>query len=166
MVRTAFQVALGLFAILLPMHQASAQSTEYELTQIVNERRPLMFDLQTAYWVLLDVQNGKSTDFESAANAARSMSDIMEQFIPLMQPGTARGEAPGSEARPEVWSEADAFEAAAEGFRAQAISFSEVAALGDIDKYKKEFGAFTAACTSCHGLWPSSGGRFRYARDE
>jgi cytochrome c556 len=125
-----------------------------------------MLDLQSAYWVLLGVHNGKSSDFAGAAGAARSMSDIMERFRSLMQPGTARGEAPGSRARPEVWSEADAFEAAANDFQAMAVSFSDVAARGNKDEYDKEFEALTVACTSCHGLRPSSGGRFRYATNE
>jgi len=166
MMRAGTRFALGSFAILLAIQQAAAQSTEYQLAQIVSERQALMFDLQSAYWVLLKVHDGKSSDFAGAADAARNMSDTMERFRPLMQPGTARGESPGSRARPEAWSEADAFEAVVNNFQTKAVSLSEVAARGNKDEYAMEFEAFSVACTSCHGLRPSSGGRFRYAINE
>lgn len=165
MIRHYFRTALTLFTIIIAL-DARAQSTEYELAQLVNERRQLMFDLQGAYWVLLDVRNGKSSDFEAAAAAARNMGAIIEQFSALMHPGTARGEAPGTRAKQEVWSESDEFAAAVAAFREQVTHFAETAARRNLDEYKAEFETFTTACTSCHGFRPTSGGRFRYAKDE
>jgi len=159
--------AVALAALLGMNPQASlSQSTEYKLSQIVVARDKIMFDLQTSYWTLLDVKNGKSTDFQAAGDAARHMAEIMPDFVLLMEPGTARGQAPGSRAKPEVWSEPVAFTAAADEFRSQAVALAEVAETGNLEAYSDAFESLTAACTGCHGLRPSSGGAFRYAMGE
>ena len=64
------RVSVCLTAIFILAQPLAAQSTEYRLAQIVTERKPLMFDLQTAYWVLFDLDKGKTTDFNAAAGAA------------------------------------------------------------------------------------------------
>jgi len=165
MPRNAVGSALAIFLLLLTV-EAGAQSKDYELAQLVNERSRYMFDLQRAYWVLLDVRNGKSSDFDAAATTARKMGDIIERFSSLMRRGTARGEAPGSRAKPKIWSASEEFSAAVASFRDQAIHFAEVAERENLDEYTAEFEAFTSACTTCHGLRPSSGGRFRFAFNE
>lgn len=86
-----------------------------------------MFDLQTNYWTLLAVRNGESDDFAGAAAAARHMAEVIGDFVPLMVPGTARGEAPGSRAKPEVWSDADTLAATAAAFRESAGALAEAA---------------------------------------
>ncbi len=154
-------VALG--AILaMPPQAAISQTAEYKLGQIVVARDQIMHDLQSSYWTLLKVKNQESEDFQSAGDTARHMAEIMAEFVPLMEVGTAQGQAPGSRAKPEVWSEAEAFAAAANDFRSQAIALADVAETGNLEAYVDAFETFTAACTACHGLRPSSGGQFRY----
>jgi cytochrome c556 len=165
MIRYVTLGALALFPVFLAAN-AEAQSREYKLAQLVNERRQLMFDLERAYWVLLDVRNGKSSDFDDAATAAKKMGNIIVQFSSLMRPDTARGEAPGSRAKPEVWSESEEFGVAVAAFQEHAIQFAQVATRQNLEEYMAEFEAFTSACTTCHGFRPSSGGRFRYAMNE
>lgn len=157
--------AVGALLSLIPQ-TASSQSTEYKLAQIVVARDDIMFDLQSAYWTLLAVKNRESEDFQGAAEAARHMAELMAEFAPLMEAGTARGQAPGSRAKPEVWSEATAFATAADDFRLQAVALADVAGTGNLAAYVDAFEAFTAACTACHGLRPSSGGPFRYPFEE
>ena len=158
--------AVCLAAILLLTQPLAAQSTEYQLAQIVTERKPFMFDLQTAYWVLFDLNKGKATDFDAGAEAADSMIGIMDRFTALLLPGTARGEAPGTRAKPEIWTDAEAFDAAVRNFKDSARTLSKAASAGDPEAFRSGFEAFTAACTGCHGLRPSSGGPFRFAHGE
>jgi cytochrome c556 len=158
----------ALVVVLLPLaaQRSPAQSDEYKLAQVVLARQTLMGEMHEAYWVLLEVHQGESADFASAAKAASSMGDKLDAFLRLMEPGTARGEAIGSRAKPEVWSDAPAFAEAAEAFRSEAAALSEAAARGDADAYGQAFEAFTTACTACHEFRPSRGGRFRFAIDE
>lgn len=165
MIRYVTLGALALFPVFLAAN-AEAKSKEYELAQLVNERRQLMYDLERAYWVLLDVRNGKSPDFDGAATAARKMASIIVQFSSLLLPDTARGAAPGSRAKPEVWSESEEFGVAVAAFQERASQFAQVATRQNLEEYTVEFEAFTSACTTCHGFRPSSGGRFRYAINE
>ncbi len=160
-----FTVALSALLTMTP-HASISQTSEYELGQIVVKRQPLMFDLQTAYWTLLKVKNKESDDYQAVAEAARRMSATMAEFVLLMKPGTARGQAAGSRAKPEVWTEPEAFATAANDFRSQADALAEVAASGNPEAYAGAFDTFAAACTACHELRPSSGGRFRYAKNE
>ena len=158
-------VALSALLTSIPQESIS-QTSEYELGQIVVARKALMFDLQTAYWTLLKVRNGEGLDYQAAGEAAHVMSAIMAEFLPLMKPGTAHSQAPGSRAKPEVWTEPEAFAAAANDFQSQADALAEVAESGNPEVYADAFDTFAAACTACHGLRPSSDGRFRYAKDE
>ena len=145
---------------------ADGQSTEYELAQVVNKRDGLMFDLQDRYWVLFNIRNGKSEDFPAAATAAGEMPAILDQFLGLMVQGSERGKAPGSRAKPEVWSDPEGFAAAAGALREAALTVAEVAKGGSGDDFAPAFDVLSAACTGCHGLRPSSGGPFRFAFEE
>jgi cytochrome c556 len=159
-------LATVLVAASLIGQSASSQSTEYELGQIVVSRQQMMFDLQTAYWKLLEIKNGKSNDYEAAAEAALLMAETMSQFVLQMKPGTVRGEAPGSRAKPEVWTQFPAFTAAADAFHTKAAAVAVAAATGSLEDYVAAFDEFSEACTACHGLRPSSGGLFRLAINE
>jgi len=136
-------------------------AAQYELVQLVTERRKIMHDMQTAYWPLLKVKKGESTDLDAAAAAAHTIDDAIGRFAALMVPGTAQGEVPGSRATPEVWTEPEAFAAASNSLHLTAAALSEAASSGDIGLFNVRFDAFASACISCHDFRPSGGGRFR-----
>ncbi|HEX9769819.1 MAG TPA: cytochrome c [Kiloniellales bacterium] len=143
---------------------AGTLSAQYELVKVVTDRQSLMFDMQAAYWVLLDVKNDNSTDLAAAADAAQTMNDTIDAFAELLLPGTAQGEVPGSRAKPEVWTEAAEFGLAAETFKAATAGLSDTAKSGDLDAFKVQFEVMAQACTGCHDFRPSRGGRFRHER--
>lgn len=146
---------------------AFGQSSEYERMQIALERKAQMFALQDEiYWFLMDVSAGKSDDYAGAAVAAALVPEKLDTFVSLLVPGTARGEAPGSRAKPEVWKQPEEFALALEGLKARAADLAVAASTGDAVAYGTAFDAFAEACTACHGLRPSSGGPYRFARDE
>jgi cytochrome c556 len=158
MLRRASLCAVAAFFSLIAAGNLAAQ---YDLVKIVTDRQAVMFDIQSAYWPLLKVKNGESTDLAAAAAASQSIEDAINRFAPLLVPGTAKGEVPGSRATPEVWTEPADFAAALNALQVTAAALSDAASLGDIELFKARFDAFASACVSCHEFKPSGGGRFR-----
>ncbi len=145
---------------------AFGQSTEYKNMQIATDRKAQMFALQDLYWPLMNVKTGKSDDFAGAAAEAAAVPERLDTFVSLLVPGTARGEAPGARAKPEIWEQPEAVAAAVEELKARAVDLAAAATGGDPVAYGTAFDAFAEACTACHGLRPSSGGPFRFAVGE
>lgn len=139
-----------------------AQTPGYERAPIVHARRVLMYELDDRYWILQDASKSSSGDLKDAEVAAREMIEIISEFVTLLVPQTARGEAPGSRAKPEVWTDAADFATSVENFRAEAGQLAEVASTGDAVKFSEALERFSFACTACHEFRPSSGGRFRF----
>ena len=157
--RLALAIAAGAG---IALFAASGSSSEYELVQLVTQRRAHMFHMQSAYWPLLAIKNGDNTDLAAGAKAARTISDAISKFVTLLPAGTAKGEVPSSRAKPEIWSQPAEFRAAADALNTAAINLVDAAKAGDVAAFKARFDAFAQACGGCHGLKPSSGGRFRY----
>lgn len=141
-----------------------SQSTELQLAQLVSERKGKMYDLQTHYLNILGQLNADAPDLMLVGAAASEMPELIDSFVPLMEEGTEKGVAPGSRARPELWDDFEVFEIAADALKEAALSMEEVAATGDVAAFKDEFDTLTAACTTCHGVRPSSGGLFRFEK--
>jgi cytochrome c556 len=139
-------------------------NAQYELVQLVTDRREIMFEMQSAYWPLLEVMNDKSTDLAAAAAASQSIASALDRFSALLLPGTAKGEVPGTRATAEVWTEPDEFAAASNALKSAAAALTEAASSADIELFKSRFGAFESACVGCHDFKPSGGGKFRARR--
>lgn len=143
--------------------QPASESSEYELVQLVTKRKMVMYDMQTAYLSLLAMNQGENTDLASAADDARFINDKIGEFVELLLPETATGQVSNSRARPEIWAEPNEFSAAVEALSSTSAMLAETASTGDLDAFNEQFQAFTEACLGCHGLRPSSDGRFRSA---
>jgi len=63
---------------------------------------------------------------------------------------TPNSATPASKAKPEVWSEADKFKAAAEKMQGETVKLSAAARSGDLAAIKASFGATAQTCKSCH----------------
>jgi cytochrome c556 len=155
--RASLCAVTALFALIA----TGTLSAQYDLVKVVTDRKGVMLDIQSAYWPLLEVKNGKSTDLAAAAAASQSIEDALGRFSALLLPGTAKGELPGSRANPEVWTEPADFAAASNALQAAAAALSDAASSGDIELFKARFDTFASACVGCHELKPSGGGRFR-----
>lgn len=157
-------VSLGAVFGFVTLVAAGNLLAQDDLTKVVVDRHGVMRDIQNAYWPVLAVMNGESTDLAAAAAASQSIQDALGRFSALLLPGTAKGEVPGSRANPEVWSEPAEFAAALNALQAATAALSEAAASGDIDLFKARFDSFASACVGCHALKPSGGGRFRASK--
>jgi cytochrome c556 len=155
--RASLCAVVALLALVQP-ENLSAQS---ELVKVIIDRQGFMFDIQSEYWPLLAVKNGKSTDLTAAEAASQTIDDALGRFSALLLPGTAVGEVPGSRANPEVWTEPADFAAALTTLQGAAAALTDAASSGDIELFKARFDAFATACVGCHDFKPSGGGRFR-----
>jgi cytochrome c556 len=122
-------------------------SAQYELVQVIVDRKAIMHDMQSAHWPLLEIKNGESTDLATAARASQSIADALRPFSALLLPGTAEGEVPGSRATPEFWSEPAEFASATNALEAAAVALSDAASSGDVELFKARFDTFASACT-------------------
>lgn len=140
---------------------AVAQPSEYELVKLVTERKAFMFYMQDAYLALLSIRRGKNTDFGSASETAQSISENVGKFVELLLPDTGEGHVPNSRAKREIWTEPAEFAAAVDALRTSTTLLSETARGNNIEAFNAQFDVVQQACFGCHGLMPSSGGRFR-----
>jgi cytochrome c556 len=163
MFRTLTSIVVISAAILFVGEQARAQ-TEYELAQTVQKRNLAMKGMLKSYFPLLAIKNGKSADLEKAAQSAESVKAGLVSALSLFPEGTAKGEAPGSRARPEIWSKPDEFAAAADQLVEVLDQLIVSANSGDVEAFKTQFAFVESACIGCHEFKPSGGGRFRFPR--
>lgn len=161
MVRWASLLSLLVVAVVVSTNRPYAQSDPKDL---VLERKQLMHEALSAYWLLLNVSNDKSDDLAEAAAAARTISEVFARSTELFPEGTEKNEAIGSRAKPEVWSQAADFNRAGDDLLAVLGKLEQVAVSGDLEAFKHEFEAFAAACIGCHELKPSGGGKFRFPK--
>lgn len=145
---------------------AGELNAQSDLREIVQKRKDQMNLMEDAYWPLLDIKKGKSTDLAKGGAAAQMMKDALIKSLKFFPVGTAKGEVlgSGSRARPEVWSNSSEFEAAANMLILEIDNLVEVSNSGDVDSFVMQFKAVEQACLGCHGLWPSHGGKFRFPR--
>jgi len=145
---------------------AKGLSAQTETRDMIIERRELMFAMLGSYWPLLNIANNKSTDLNKAGSAAKTISDAMKRSLQLFPTGTSRDEAEGtwSRAKPEIWSKYSEFEEAAKKLVVESEKLAAVAKEGNLDKFKEQFQLVEQACTACHGLKPTSGGKFRFEK--
>ena len=64
----------------------------------------------------------------------------------------------GSDSLPEIWTKMDEFQQKMEAFQAEAAKFGDVAASGDREAIKAQFGATGKACKSCHDAFKKDDG--------
>jgi len=158
------RIAIAVFAIGFAVQTAGA-TAQSPLVKLVSDRQALMFDMQTAYWPLFELNNGRRTDLEVVRESAQQIAAALDQFQAMFPPGTARGETPGSRATPEIWSAPDKFDGAIAALRDSLVKLETVASGGNIDAFKAQFAEVTTACIACHDFRPSGGGKFRFPRE-
>jgi cytochrome c556 len=149
------------FGAAIAVTAASGSSVEYELAQLVHHRRAEMFHMLSAYWPMLAISKGNSSDLAGGARAARTVLDAMTTFVTMLPAGTSNVDIFKTRAKPEVWSEPQEFQAAVDALRSSATALLDAAEANDLAAFKARFDTFAQACVGCHGLKPSSSGRFR-----
>jgi len=140
---------------------AADERSQYELVNIVQDRKILMFEMQDAYFELFAINRDGSADLPQAATPALLIGEKIDGFVDLLLADTAVGQVPNSRAKPEIWTASGDFASAVETLKNASALLAEAATAGDIEAFRERFDGFSDACFSCHGLRPSSDGRFR-----
>lgn len=162
---TAFRAIILLGVSCCAATAGFTQSTEFQLAQLVVERKTYMHELQSRYLTLLSIAQEPDPDLNEASGFAREMPALLDGFAALLHPGTEKGVAPGSRAKLEIWENPDGFAAALDQFSEAALAIADAADFGDAAAYKARFDDLTVACSGCHGIKPSSGGPFRFEKE-
>jgi cytochrome c556 len=151
----------GVFILSLTSLVVGQDDDEYERVQIVGQRQSAMFEMQDGYFALFAIKRGSTDDLSTVADNAGLISEKLSVFTSLLVPNTAVGDVPNSRAKPEIWSEPEAFAAAVEALRTEVHALIDASADIDLVSFNGHFDALEIACFGCHGLKPSSGGSFR-----
>lgn len=127
---------------------AAAQTAAPGLTpeQLVAARQSVMF-LSGGDLAAMKAAAEAGGDVKQLVPSARSLAR-WGRALPTMFP--AGSTAPGSHARPEIWSDRAGFEAAASAFAEAARLLGEAAAAGDRDAFLTRWTEVRGACGACH----------------
>ena len=163
MIRTALLgIALAGGLTLVVTDGLNAQS---DPAAIVTERQDLMKGMGKSFGPLVAILKGDSTDLAAAAAAAQTMNDNITKAATLFPAGTAKGEATGSRAKPEIWTDTETFTAAATALIEASAALVVAANSGSLDTFKAAFPQVGESCGGCHAGKPKEGGKFRFPAD-
>jgi cytochrome c556 len=152
-------VAAAAMAATVGIGSAGAQDT----AAVVKKRQDAMGSFFPNYLRgFVQIARGESTDLSGVPAKAQEAA-VAFRAIPADYPtGSGREAAPGTRAKPEVWSQRAEFVAAANKLADETAKLGELARAGNLDAVKAQVGAVGQACGGCHDGPPKSGGQFRF----
>jgi cytochrome c556 len=111
---------------------------------------------QSAFTVMVNhfsrlgaMANGR-VPYDAAAAAANADIVATMSKLPFTAFGEGTDKVSTSKAKPEVWSEADKFKAAANKMQDEVAKLQVAAKSGSVDQLKAQFGATAQSCKACH----------------
>ena len=128
---------------------AAAQFAKPE--DAIKYRKAVFTVMATHFGRVAAMANGKMPfDAKVAADSAEIATAMSKLPYVAFIEGTDKGE---TKAKPEIWSEADKFKAAAAKMQDEMGKFNVVAKSGDIDAIKAAAGDTGKACKACHDTY-------------
>lgn len=128
---------------------AAAQFAKPE--DAIKYRKAVFTVMATHFGRVAAMANGKMPfDAKVAADSAEIATSMSKLPYVAFIEGTDKGE---TKAKPEIWSEADKFKAAAAKMQDEMGKFNVVAKSGDIDAIKAAAGDTGKACKACHDTY-------------
>jgi cytochrome c556 len=155
----------GAGAIASALFLAGNLNAQTDLAGAVDERQKLMKTMGKSFGPIIAILKGQSTDLAAAGAAAQTMNDSIVKAVGLFPAGSAAGSVPGARAKPDVWSNAAEFKAAADALIDATANLVVAAKSGDVNTFKAQFGPVGKACGGCHEGPPKKGGKFRIPKD-
>ena len=153
------RVAFLALAISLTANAALAQNAP----AIVKERQETMKSLgPNFYRGFSQVARGESTDVAAIPAKTQEAVAALQKLATLFPAGSGREATPDTRAKPEIWSQRSAFDAALTKLVSETQKLGDVAKTGNIEAVKAQFAAVSEACGGCHGGPAKSGGTFRF----
>ena len=136
-----------------------------DLATLVEQRQQRMKSMSKSFGPIIPILKGESTDLAAATQAANVMHNAIVEAVEMFPPGTGKGEVEGSRAKPEIWTEAEEFEAAAQDLINATRELAAAGETGDIDAFRAAFQPMGAACGGCHRGPSEEGGKFRFPKE-
>ena len=158
MLKRVLMVAAGA-AMLLTLAGPSLAQT----AGVVKERQ----DQMKAYFPthmrdFIMVMRGESTDLSAMPAKVTAAVAAFRQISVMYPAGSGREANPDTRAKPEVWSQRAAFDAATQKLVVETEKLGELARANNLDGFKAQAAIVGQACGGCHGGPPKSGGQFRF----
>jgi cytochrome c556 len=145
----ATKFALSAVVALASMHMYVA-TADQTAQQAIEARQKNFKDIGGAFKVIRDEIRKSQPDQNALVDAATKMDQLAKDLPRWFAKGTGPDAGVKTDAKPEIWSDAKGFEAAAAKFQAEAPKLLTLAKANDIDGIKKQVGAVGGACKGCH----------------
>ena len=158
-------VLAGFVAILMALVVTSDVASQSQTSALVKHRQSMMKQMGDTAGVLFPIFKGQKNNFGDAVVAAATVFTLAKQITSVFPPGSGRDAAPGSRAKPEVWSKRAEFEAAAVRLVQESGKLIDAAKSNQIETFRTQFKAFGAACGECHSGREDKGGKFRFPKN-
>ncbi|MEI8402142.1 MAG: cytochrome c [Alcaligenaceae bacterium] len=139
----AMSVAAPLFA-----HTAQAQFAKPEAA--ISYRQSALTLISSHFGRMQPTIKG-ATPYDAAAIKANV--DLLKTLSILPWAAFPEGSQAGSNAKPEVWSDAAGFKQAQQKFEAAVVKLSDVSGSGDLEKLRAAYGDVGASCKACHDAY-------------
>jgi cytochrome c556 len=136
-------VAVALAALAAP---ASAQLKPEELVKL---RQGVMIGQKAQVGPMSAVAKGEAQLSDATVQQAETLAALTKLAPAGFAPESQKANVP-TKAKPEVWQKNEEFKKYAQTLQTEAAKLAEVARKRDTEGFKKQFGATTAACKSCH----------------
>lgn len=137
-------------ALLIGAGLSLPAAAQFQKPEDAVKYRKAGFTVMAAHFSRLGAMANGKMPFDAKAAAANA--EIVAQMAPLPWAGFVEGsESVGrSEAKQEVWLEADKFKAGATKMQEELAKLNAAAKTGDLAKLKEAFGPAAQTCKSCH----------------
>ena len=130
---------------------------------VVKERQETMKSFwPNFYRGFSQVARGESTDVAAIPAKTQEAVAALQKLATLFPAGSGREATPDTRAKPEIWSQRSAFDAALTKLVSETQKLGDVAKTGNLEAVKAQFAAVSEACGGCHGGPAKSGGTFRF----
>jgi cytochrome c556 len=141
--------ALGAAVALASMHTYVA-TAEQTAQQAIEARQQHFKDIGAAFKVIRDEIRKSQPDQNALVGAATKMDQLSKELPNWFAKGTGPEAGVKTDAKPEIWSDAKGFQAAAAKFQTEAPKLLALAQANDIAGIQKQVGAIGGACKGCH----------------
>jgi cytochrome c556 len=135
-------------AALLTISVAHADQPTAE--EAVKTRQHNLKDLGGAFKAVRDQIRKPQPDMTQVQQATAQIDQLASEMKQWFPKGSGPGEDIETDAKSEIWSDAQGFEAVLAKFQQEAPKLAAFAKAGDTDGLKKQVGVVGGACKGCH----------------
>jgi cytochrome c556 len=119
-------------------------------SQVVKYRQSIMDAAAGHMGALALIAKGQSDRTADVALHANALRDLATTVGALFPAGSGPSTSVETEAKPEIWTDQARFAEVVKAFEAETTKLAEVAATGDLEAFKSQFGAVGGSCGDCH----------------